>query len=231
MILTRLQRNPFLDGGRTSIRFTIQEEQNKARKKALKKFNTELIRPGVQCRLAEIRDDLMFKGISQEKMYYMINDFREELVVKLDNGIFNLTIPLFPKTKRGRWISLTVRSCEVDTTLPTSSSPESIADFILAIEQWIPEYMAIEERVTTEEKQRKMAYDIAYDVFSRTILEMLKEKGYSCETVHLGYDNLVSVNIRVSEVFSINLQVNLLEDFIVQVSKIVQALPSSDILH
>jgi hypothetical protein len=92
---------------------------------------------------------------------------------------------------------------------------------------WIPEYLMIEERMLAEEKQRKLACGIALDLLKKRLGQILDDKGYEHNVIWREYEDRAKIRITVSEIFQISLEVNLLEDFLGQVTQIVESLPEN----
>ena len=105
------------------------------------------------------------------------------------------------------------------------STPESIAEFLLSLLDWIPEYMQIDEKLKAEMKQEEMALQIAYDLLERVVSPMLDQKGYDYNLDTMVNRNKASFRIKISEALMITFEVDLLQDFLDQVVKYVESLP------
>ena len=227
MTFTSLFQDPFdlYDFGFT-ISHKIREEQRKNSEKAMKKL-TKLIKKGEAiCTLGQVQEVLISKGVSADKCQYHKNDFAEQLNVNLADTDFNLSIGLFPKDNRKQGISMTIAKANLHKTLDCDTTPESIADFILRIADWLPEYYAIEIRIQEEEMQKQTIFDLAIDLIKRNIGAILEEKGYKYSVSSSDLTNKASIRIIYSDIFKINLEVNLMEDFFNEVESVVKALPA-----
>ena len=177
--------------------------------------------------MAEVRDALISKGVSQDRITHSATEYLDHLEVKINGVTFKLDIPLFPKKRKGRSIRFASIEHHFHQELELKSVPEGVADFILAVADWVPEYLMIEERITNEEKQRKLACEIALDLLKKTLGKMLDDKGYEQNVIWRDHENRASIKIIVSEIFQISLEINLMEDFLGQVTRIVEALPDN----
>lgn len=212
-----------------SIEYKIKQEQRRQADKALKRFSRKHIRTGEgDCTLAQVRDALIDRGVAPGCCEHSVNDFRDDLHVNIRDVRYNLNIPLFPQKRSGRTIKFDALQNELHHRFEIQTAPEGIAEFILAVSEWIPEYYDIEERMMAEEKQRKMACDIALDALKTTIGQKLAAKGYAYDIMP-DYDNKASLRIIVSDIFNMTFVVNLLEDFLEQVSGVVDSLPVNEI--
>ena len=105
------------------------------------------------------------------------------------------------------------------------STPESIAEFLLSLLDWIPEYMQIDEKLKAEMKQEEMALQIAFDLLDRVVCPMLDQKGYDYNLDTMVNRNKASFRIKISKALMITFEVDLLQDFLDQVVKYVESLP------
>ena len=191
-----IMNNMFL---KFSIQSRIWEEKRKISDQALKGFMKKHIRRdiAIPCTLAQVRDSLICKDIKETAVRYNIDDFREELEVTSEGMSITMDIPQFPKESRSRGISLQIHGGEIKHRLRRESSPDDIADFIISVFAWLPEYLSIEDKIIAEEKQREIACNIASDLLTKTICAVLKEKGYRYDTHSNGYDNTAILTIHL----------------------------------
>lgn len=206
----------------------IRVEQHECSKKAIKELSKKYIQKGeVLCTLVQLREKLISRGVCAERCKYQKNDFAERLDVTLADTDFNITIPLFPKQDPKKGIKLIVGKGVVHEILDSYVTPESAADFILGIYEWLPEYYGIELRIQEEEMQKQKVRNLALDLLKRNIGAILEEKGYKYD-VYPPYRNKASIIITLSDVFKMTLEVNLMEDFLNQVRRVVESLPANE---
>ena len=211
-----------------SIEGRIRKEKQKISEKALKDFTNQHVRQGISvpCTLAEVRDSLTNKGFNADMIKYNINDFREDLEVRADGIAISLDIPLFPNAEHKRGISLHIFGEDIHHRFKRESDPGDIADFIISVLAWLPEYLSIEDKIIAEEKQREIACNIASDLLTKTICAVLKEKGYRYDTHSNGYDNTAILTIHLGNGVKMKFEVDLLKDFLGQISRVVDSLPT-----
>lgn len=208
-----------------SIEDKIRSTRYELADKAIRTFITKHILYGdTSCTLVEVRDALIRKGMDPSMTEYCVNDFRELLEVRVHNAIIELSIPLFPRNK-GRYIHFSVNRNENHESLKLSSVPESVADFLLAVFNWLPEYSAIEERLIAEERKRRIAYNIALDLLEKTIGEILSKKGYLYDISHWDGSHKAVLIIYAGDSFIMSFEVDLLKDFINGLARVVNSLP------
>ena len=209
-----------------SVQHMIREEQYRQSVKAIRAFaDKHTVKRDEECTMAEVRDDLISKGVNQESITYSTTEYLDHLEVRINGATYTLDIPLFPKKRKGRSIRFASIENHFHQELELKSVPEGVADFILAVVAWIPEYLMIEERMLAEEKQRKLACGIALDLLKKRLGQILDDKGYEHNVIWREYEDRAKIRITVSEIFQISLEVNLLEDFLGQVTQIVESLP------
>lgn len=209
----------------SSIEDRIRGAKNKEADKAIRKLIKKHLQSGdVRCTLKEVHDALIEKGVDPNMMSHQTNDFRDILEVKAHNALITLGIPLFPRNK-GKSIDFSVNCNEIHELLDLYSTPESIADYLIAISDWLPEYMSIEERLMAEEKQRRMACDIALDLLKKTMGEKLSKKGYQHEIFHWEGNDDASLKITYGDSIRMTFEVNLLNDFLSDLTGIIDSLP------
>lgn len=221
-----IQSSPFFrhsDLFEDDIFFKVREQQHEESDKAFKKFTAELLQKGEDViTLAQVRD--AFASTKGRPMKYFINDFIEKFVVTIDGLDYDFTIPRFPNDKKEKRIRMSISKYNLMQYLSSKHTPESIVAFVNAIAAWIPEYAAIEERVEAAHKKRQLACTIAYDALERSMKPILEEKGHG-ECRFYRRDNIAYINITFNSGAKINIEVDLLQEFLDDVQRIVQSLP------
>lgn len=207
----------------------VRQKQREMSEDAFKTLSAKhLERTEKSCTLAQVKE--AFGSRPCITTSYFINDFIENLTLTSGGVDFELTIAQFPKEKKNHAINLMVGKHLLHHSFTSKTTPEGMAELISALIEWFPEYLAIEEKVQQEEKQKMLACEIALDMLKRTIEPMLEEKGYTCfditsirETaqIKVQYDNSISMNIKVG----------LLEDFLDGAIRIIQSLPQLQIIQ
>ena len=203
--------------------YIVRKEQREQSAKAFKTFSSEHLRKAEKaCTLAQVRDEFGTRpGIT---MSYFINDFIENLTLTSGDVDFELTIAQFPKEKKNHAINLTVGKNVLHRSISSKSTAESVAEFMAALIGWFPEYLAIEEKVETVEKQKILACDIAFDLLQRTIKPLLEEKG--CTDYSLSsFRDTAQIKLKYNGGVCVNISVGLMEDFLDSTKNIVQSLP------
>lgn len=205
------------------IFFKVSEMKHEEYRKAFKALSEKhLVRSERACTLAQVRDAI---GTSEGVvLQYSIDSFLEKLTVKVNGADFELSIGLFPKKKTQNKISMTVKNPSLHHSLSENLTPESIVAFVRGIAQWIPEYLSIEEKVEAAEKRKRMACDIAYDLFQRSLEPVMEEKGYH-DYRFSRHSDKAHIAVKSGNGTSFRIDVNLLEDFHDTVLKIAQSLP------
>ena len=231
MILSKspsgLERFSFLDEFELSNK--IRHEMHIAARSAIRQFSQKhLITSEKASTLAEVRDALANKNISPDALQYGINDFSEHLILSINGNSIDMKIGLFPKKKKSRDIILTADKNGIHTPIEAKHTADSIADLILAIEGWLPEYYSIEDKCLAEEKQKRMACEIALDLLKRTVRPILEKKNYEFSVMYGGDRNTAKVRIFMNDIISMSINVNLTEDFINPITKVVDSLPEKE---
>ena len=76
--------------------------------------------------------------------------------------------------------------------------------------------------------QKQKVRDLAIDLLKRNIGAILEEKGYKY-VIYPSHTNKASLIITFSDVFKMTLEVDLMEDFLDQVRRIVESLPTNEV--
>lgn len=208
------------------IEQTIRSEQYKETRKAFKKYNGQHLVPGVSCCLKELGRILVERGHSQ-LIQHQETSISEHLLINIDGVEFELDKPTFPKRKHS-YLTINIPSLLISKQIESSYTPESFADFLVAIKEWISTYMSIEERVIAQEKQREMACKVALDLLVRTAEPVLKEKGYDYIFYGPDHKNNASLRIHFGSVFEMTLEVNLMENFVNKLKMVLGSLPPNE---
>ena len=209
----------------TPLEWLIREQQRHEAERILNKYIRKYISGcDGSCSLTEVRDMLISKGVKAERLVHSINDISEQLEMKSGETVLNIYHPLFPKDKSKR-IRFTVNGTTINTSIKEQSAPEGVADLLLAVEGWMPEYYRIEEEMLAEEKQRTLVCDIAIDLLKKNIGETLEKKGYKYEIFRIRKTGSACMRIEVSRVIKMEFEIDLMEDFLEQITLITKSLP------
>ena len=211
-----------------SVQGKIWKEQRDLSKKALERFDKEYIRSrDIACTLIEVRDELIARGVAQSGLKHTVNDFSDKLEVSINQIVYELNIPLFPKRKAGRRIDLSTGKIGVHRDFEITTSPAAIAEYIIALSEWMPEYLSIEERITGEEKKKNIACDIALDLLKKKFDDILTAKGYQYEINRFGGSNIATLSISIGTALIMSFRIELLDDFLFQLTRIIESLPDN----
>lgn len=206
-----------------SIQQKIQSLQHEQTREAFKYLREKHLVSGEPCCLESLGRILSERGSSL--IEHQETSISDHLHVYIDGVEFELDKPLFPKRKHN-YISINIPSICVREQIKAEYTPESIAVFLEAVKQWIPEYLSIEEKVVAQEKQRQMACKMAYDLMKRTIEPILEDKGYYYYLLEPNQNNKARIRINSEEMISLDISVDLLENFLEKLVNIVESLPS-----
>lgn len=227
MILTRshMISDSFFDMFDFSTRFNVQTEQRNLSYRTFNKFREKYMKEGQErCSLALVREILIQRGMKPEALEHSVNDFRDELSVAINDATIVAKVPLFPKHKKTRDVEISVADTAIHERLKGTSTPESVADIIQAVEEWLPEYHLVEKQAIIEEEKKQLARKIAINLLEHTVGDKLREKGYEYSVSKMSAEK-ARVRIVVSDVTVISLEVSMLENFHDEVAGIVDALP------
>ena len=211
-----------------SIQGKIWKEQRDLSKKALERFDKEYITSrDTACTLIEVREELIARGVAKSGLKHTVNDFSDKLEVSINQIVYELNIPLFPKRKVGRGIGLSTGKIGVHRDFKITTSPAAIAEYIIALSEWMPEYLSIDERITGEEKKKNIACDIALDLLKKKFDDILTAKGYQYEINRFGGSNIATLSISIDTALIMSFRIELLEDFLFQLTRIIESLPDN----
>lgn len=203
----------------------LRERQRQEEERVMKAFKNKLVYGKSECLLEDVRRELIEKGVPEDNLNHVRNTMADVLHFSFDGGSMELRQALFPKRRHTQSISLNIQPYSIYYSIEPAATPASVAEFILAVVGWIPEYDRIEENLKAQIKQEQMACRISLDLFKRVVGEILEQKGYEYKIRDNLFVNKASMRIKVSEAFSITMEVNLLHDYLDQVTRYVNALP------
>lgn len=207
----------------------VRQKQREMSEDAFKTLSAKhLERTEKSCTLAQVKE--AFGSRPCITTSYFINDFIENLTLTSGGVDFELTIAQFPKEKKNHAINLMVGKHLLHHSFTSKTTPEGMAELISALIEWFPEYLAIEEKVQQEEKQKMLACEIALDMLKRTIEPMLEEKGYTCFDI-TSFRETAQIRVQYDNSISMNIKVGLLEDFLDGAIRIIQSLPQLQIIQ
>ena len=208
-----------------SIQEKIWKEQRNISKKALERFHQDYVTSrDTACTLIEVRDELIARGVAESSLSHAVGNFSDKLEVSINQIVYELNIPLFPKRKAGRGIDLHTGKIGVKHDFEITTSPASIAEFLIALSDWMPEYLSIEERITGEEIKKNIACDIAMDLLKKKFDDILAIKGYQYDIDRPRGSNIAILTISIDKAVTMIFRIDLLEDFLVQLTRIIEAL-------
>ena len=204
--------------------YELRQRKHRAHNQAFGRFKQKLVGSQTPCQLEDVKNLLLGRGVPEHKLEHHQNTIIDCLKIQCDGDYIEITRSIFPKGQTGD-IKVVGRTQNIYCTMRDRSTPESIAEFLLSLLDWIPEYMQIDEKLKAEMKQEEMALQIAYDLLERVVSPMLDQKGYDYNLDTMVNRNKASFRIKISEALMITFEVDLLQDFLDQVVKYVESLP------
>ena len=184
----------------------ITREVNKFFDESNKRY---LLNPG-EASLAQVKELLLRKGISESDMEYQICDFSETLRFSLGSYSFELSRALFPK-KRDHSILLTISEILIWKRLEYSA--ENIADYVKAIIDWLPEYESIVANAEVELMKIQKICEIGM-AFLQTISDKLCRNGLDSYVLQsFKSEEYATFSISYGNGINCEYKINLLEDF------------------
>lgn len=220
--------NPFDDffGSDDVISRTLSERRHNEVKKAKESLNSKLVTCDNRCSLEEVKVELVSRGMREEKIEHLKNEMIDQLVIEYNaSSKIILRQPLFPKMEHIRSIIFEIHPYKVNFRIDPNSTPESIADMIIAAMEWIPEYVKIDEEIKIEIKQAEMAREMSVDLLKRVVGAILTAKGYEYELYSRAHSNNASLRIAISNEFSIEMEITFNGNFLDQVVRYVEVMP------
>lgn len=124
-----------------------------------------------------------------------------------------------------RSIIFEIQPYKVNFRIDPNSTPESIADMIIAAIEWIPEYVKIDEDIKIEIKQAEMAREMSVDILKRVVGAILTAKGYEYKVYSRAHSNNAHLRITISNEFSLEMEITFNGNFLDQVVRYVEAMP------
>lgn len=203
----------------------LRERQRQEEERAMEVFKNKLVYGKSECLLEDVRIELIERGMNADNLNHVRNTMADVLSLSFNGGSMELRQALFPKRHHTQSISINIQPYSIYCSIEPTATPASVAEFILAVVGWIPEYDRIEEKLKAQIKQEQMACQISLDLFKRVVGEVLEQKGYEYKIRYNLFVSKASISINVSEAFSITMEVNLQQDFLTQVTRYVNSLP------
>lgn len=207
----------------------LRELQRVAREKAIRNFSLSLVSSNESCQLVDVKNILVEREVADSTLSHQKNDFSERLEIKTNDYLIELDLPLFPKRDKPRGCKVNVMSIDFHHIIETRSTPESVAEFLLKLIDWLPEYKAIEEQFRLEQEQEKLAMKIAFDLLKRLSSKILDEKGYEYQVEDETYFSKASLIINTGRAFRTTIEVDLLDNFHDDLVRYLEALPNYEV--
>ena len=168
-----------------------------------------LLNPG-EASLAQVKELLLRKGISESDMEYQICDFSETLTLVSGEYSIEFSRALFPKNRDHR-IQLNIRKIDIWKRLEFSA--ENIADLTKAIVDWLPTYESIVADAELELKRILKICEIGM-TYLQTLSDKLSQHGYNIELWQESENEETAVfKIIYGNGIRCHYTINLLEDF------------------
>ena len=207
----------------------LRELQRTAREKAIRNFSPSLVSSNESCELVDVKNILVERGVADSTLSHHKNDFSEHLEIKTTDYLIELDLPLFPKREKPRGCKVNVTSIDFYHIIETRSTPESVAEFLLRLIDWIPEYKAIEEQFWQEQEQENLAKKIAFDLLKRASSKILDEKGYEYQVEDKTYFSKARLIINTGRALRTTIEVDLLDNFHDDLVRYLEALPNYEV--
>lgn len=203
----------------------ISEAERMHARKTLKRLAKEKLQNGGNTVLKEVYEQLTYRGVSEMTMELKTSEKYDSLSITSGDETFTITQTIFLKNKRRGNLVFHVKSTQIQHEIPASSTPGSIADFILAVNAYMPEYRSIKDDVIAAEEQQKIARQLAADLLEKNICCKLTAKGYKNNLQWSKSSDKAQIRIAISKGLTITLDVNLSEHFFEDAIKFVETLP------
>ena len=217
---------PFFEDTEFLIANKVCHRKMELANKAIPSLMQKHLKSGKLCSVADIRDAFVSRNCGDQVKKYHINDFVEEMDILIDKVRFHVSIPLFPKRAEPESMRFELPEERISRYFRPDSDPESVVDLLTAIASWMPEYYKVEDIIREEEKKKRIACDLAYDLVKRSIGGKLEGKGYRFTTSLSYNDNSARLEIEGGKGFEMTMHVDLLENFLEDMIKVVDSLPS-----
>lgn len=203
----------------------LLEKQSEATNQALEAFSSCLVNGNKICELADVKKALIERGVPENGLTNLKNKISDRLELEFQGCRIEINIPQFPRQSDLRKCRISVKSHDFTHFIETNRTPETLAEFLLKVIDWLPEYEKIEEEFKQKIEQEKLAKKISYDLLKRVAEEILDKKGYGYKISENGYSNKASLRINTSCAFTTIMEVDLLGDFHDDLVRYLEALP------
>ena len=217
--------DPFADELDFANEQRLRVRQNKESKSAIKKFKSKLISCDEQCQLEDIQKQLTARGIPQKDLEHQKSTLINRLKLQHKGSQFELSLPLFPKRDYLENLTIHIKPHNIRWNIASTSTAESITEFLIAAMEWIPVYDQIAEQLKIEVKQEELACQIAFDLIKRVVDEKMEGKGYKYQLFQVYKSSKADLIIYFSDACSITFEIALLKDFLDPVTLLIDSLP------
>lgn len=205
----------------------LRDRQSKAVTQAFVSFRTSLVENQENYNLYDVKGALIERGVPDSGLNHHRNNIIDRLDVYYRNINFELSIPLFPKRNYAPACTVKVKSCNITEYIELTYTPESVAELILSVIEWLQEYDKIEIQLKQELKQEEIAKEISIDLLKRAAGDILDRKGYEYDVFTDRSSNIASLRIGFEGEFTMTFEVNLMENFIDKLTKVIESLPDN----
>lgn len=203
----------------------LLEKQSEATNQALEALSSCLVNGNNICELADVKKALIERGVPENGLTHLKNKISDRLELEFKGCRIEINIPQFPRQSDLRKCRISVKSHDFTHFIETNRTPETVAEFLLKVIDWLPEYEKIEEELKQKLEQEKLAAQIAYDLLKKVAGNILDEKGYVYQIFKNNSSNKASLIINTSKAFSTTLEVRLLDNFYDDIVKHLEAMP------
>ena len=211
-----------------SVEMRIAQAQEDERKSAFNKMACKHISIGdgsSRCTVAGLRKALILSGVSEDDIAHRSNDFSEMLTATVKGVEFTIQMPMFPKSKMEMDIDIRITEPSMMTRVSRKALPYSVVNFLAAVAEWIPNYLAIAENIRVEEEKKQIAGKIAFELVEKIAGDKLREKGYLADITHSSYSNTASIRISYGGSIDMRMNIKLLGDFLDDLNLLIDLLP------
>lgn len=206
----------------------LREKQLDATNLALNKFKLVLAKSQEECNITDVKKALIERGVAESDLEHHRNDIIDCLEIHFKNRHVQLGKHLFPKRSLDKGLRFNVKSYPIAEILERTYTSESIAVFILSVIDWLDVYDKFEVQLKQEREQEKIASGIALDLLKRVAETTLSNKGYKYNVGHGRNSNKATLRISVDGEISMNFEVNLLENFVDKLIRVLESLPENE---
>ena len=160
--------------------------------------------------LAQVKDELCRRGVTETDMVYRKCDFSESLQLEYGAYLFDFTRALFPK-KKNNHIRLHIKELVFVGALQYSA--EDIADLTMDIIGWLPEYENMLDNAQVELKKNELICQLGM-TFLQTVAEDISGKGLVCHVWEsFEIENTALLSIQHGNGITCEYKIDLLSDF------------------